>query len=151
MFNTGAFPETWKVASVLPFAKPGKDSTLPVSYRPISLLSLLSKIAEKLIANRIKAELIHKQTIPPEQFGFQSNCSTAHAIMHIKKDILKAINNKSYTTMVMLDIQKAFDTVWHDGLIYKMIKIGISPYLIKLVHSYIKKRSFVVNVNSMKT
>lgn len=79
MFQFGIFPNCWKNAVVLPISKPGRDTKLPSSYRPISLLSTLSKIAEKLIATRLRNEMIAKKIIQHEQFGFQPNCSTARA------------------------------------------------------------------------
>lgn len=124
---------------------------LPENYRPISLLPTLSKILEKIIAIRLVNELKLKQIIQPEQFGFQANHSTSHAIQVIKNDIINGFKNRSTTGMVFLDIQKAFDCVWHNGLIYKMIKIGISPYLIKLIASYLKNRKFQVIVSGEKS
>ena len=122
--------------------KPNKDSTIPNNYRPISLLSSLSKIAEKVIAVRLLKEVIDKNILQSEQFGFREKTSTAHAILFIKNDIMNGFKNGKSTSMVLLDIEKAFDTVWHNGLVLKLIKIGISPYLIKIINSYLKKRKF---------
>ena len=155
IFNTilkeSIFPACWKIANIIAFVKPGKLPTLPENYRPISLLPTLSKILEKIIAIRLVNELKLKQIIQPEQFGFQANHSTSHAIQVIKNDIINGFKNRSPTGMVLLDIQKAFDCVWHNGLIYKMIKIGISPYLIKLIYSYLKNRKFQVIVSGEKS
>ena len=89
-----------------------------------------------------------KNVVQSEQFGFLANHSTSHAIQIIKNDVTNGIKKKQSTSMVLLDIQKAFDCVWHTGLIYKMIKLGFSPNLIKVIHSYLKSREFIVNVEN---
>ena len=147
IFKNGIFPTNWKNAIVLPIPKAGKDPHNPKSYRPISLLSSISKIVEKLIATRLRSELIARNVIQKEQFGFQPKCSTAHALQHIKNDIQSGLKQKKDTAMVMLDMEKAFDTVCHYSLLYKMIKLNISPYLIKLIQSYLKERSFQVKLD----
>ena len=81
------------------------------SYRPISLLSVLNKIAECLIAFRLRKDLVEKKIIQNEQFGFQQKCSTAHALQYIKNDIVNGFKTGLSTEMVLLDIKKAFDTV----------------------------------------
>lgn len=80
--------------SVTPVLKPKKDPTNPLNYRPISLLSLISKIFERIIGKRLRTELINKRVIPVEQFGFMENCSTAHAHAIIKDEVNKALNDK---------------------------------------------------------
>ena len=148
MLLTGIFPQIWKIANVLAIPKPNKDSKIPNNYRPISLLSNLSKIAEKVIAVRLLKELIDKNILQSEQFGFREKTSTAHALLFIRNDIMNGFKNGKSTSMVLLDIEKAFDTVWHKGLVFNLIKIGISPYLIKIINSYLRNRKFECKINN---
>lgn len=116
----GYFPELWNAAKVLALPMPGRKPKLPSSYRPISLLPSLSKIMEKVVLNRLKShENIHGQLIP-QQFGFRSNHSTVSQLHRLTDRISTGFNWNKSTGMVLLDIEKAFDTVWHDGLIHKL-------------------------------
>lgn len=87
--------------------------------------------------------MLKKGIIQQEQFGFQQKCSTAHALQNIKNDVMNGFINGQSTAMVLLDMEKAFDTVCHESLIYKMIKVKISPYLIKLVQPYLEIDCFM--------
>lgn len=151
MMRLSLYPKSWKNAFITPVLKPKKDPSNPFSYRPISLLSLISKLFERVIGKRLREELVDKGIIPTEQFGFMENCSTAHPDTIIKHEVSSALKEKKSTAMVLLDVEKAFDTVWISGLIYKMILIGISPYLIRLIHVYLSARSFIVKVGRSRS
>ncbi|GBN69708.1 RNA-directed DNA polymerase from mobile element jockey, partial [Araneus ventricosus] len=144
----GYFPTRWKTATVIPILKPGKDPTDPVSYRPISLLPSISKIAEHIILSRLNDHLEENNILIPEQFGFRKNLSTTHQLLRVTEFIQEGLNNKQKTGAVLLDIQKAFDRVWQDGLIHKLINYNIPHYLIKIFHSYLSNRKFAVKVNN---
>jgi endonuclease/exonuclease/phosphatase family metal-dependent hydrolase len=147
----GYFPEQWKLAKVLMFPKPGKDHSDPNNYRPISLLCTLSKVAEKAILMRLNKFLNFKKTIRDEQFGFRSQHSTAHQVTRVTDDIIQARNKNQATAMLLIDLQKAFDRVWHDGLISKLIHLNVPNYIIRVLHSYLSRRSFYVQVNESKS
>lgn len=145
------FPSTWKRAVIIPIAKPGKDVTLPGSYRPISLLSGLSKLTEKIILKRLEKMDKKLRITPNNQFGFRSGHSTTHQIARIITDIKAHFNKHQNTTMMLLDMQKAFDRVWTEGLIYKMSIQQIPLYMCRLIHSYLTKRTFTVRINNAKS
>ncbi|GBM84600.1 putative RNA-directed DNA polymerase from transposon BS [Araneus ventricosus] len=138
----GHFPTRWKTAVVIPILKPGKDPTLPASYRPISLLSSLSKIAEQVILTRFNDHLNENNLLCPEQFGFRPNLSTTHQLVRVTEYITEGFTKKQKTGAVFLDIQKAFDRVWKDGLIHKLITLNTPQYY----DSYLTNRSFRVRV-----
>lgn len=140
----GYFPEKWKISKVLPFPKPGKPSNKPENLRPISLLSHISKILEKIILLRLQGEIKEREVLQDEQFGFRSKHSTNHALINIVTQITNGFNKKETTSMVLLDVEKAFDTVWIDGLIYKLIHLQISPYLIMMIKRYLSNRKIIV-------
>nr|XP_015840350.1 PREDICTED: RNA-directed DNA polymerase from mobile element jockey-like [Tribolium castaneum] len=127
--------------------KTGKPGTDPQNYRPISLLTNLSKIAEKTILEKLKTIIEQKETIPEEQHGFRYKHGTGTQIIRITETILKAKNQGKSTGAVFMDISNAFDKVWHQGLIYKLIKMEIPIALTKLIASYLQNRKFYVRIN----
>ena len=124
------FPRYWKIGQIIMIAKPGKDPTEVTSYRPISLLPLLSKILEKLLLQRLKPLLTSQQLIPDHQFGFRprhGNIEQAHRLVH---KIHENFQHKRYCTATFIDINQAFDKVWHPGLLYKLKRtLRASPVL----------------------
>lgn len=145
------FPKKWKTANILAFKKPNKDKSLPVSYRPISLLNTMSKIFEIIILNRfLKFENDNKILID-EQFGFRRNRSTVQQLTRIAHNISCNFNINKSTAMVLLDIEKAFDTVWHKFLIYLLYDYKLPLYLVKIIANYLKRRRFFVSVNKSKS
>lgn len=141
------WPSNFKTAKVIPILKSGKASSDAHSYRPISLLNATGKILEKLIYNRLTTFIEDKKLLPPVQFGFRRGHSTVHQAARIKQFIANNKKINKSTGMILLDIEKAFDSVWHDGLIYKMIQMRFPVYIIKIIDSFIRKRNFEVYVN----
>jgi Reverse transcriptase (RNA-dependent DNA polymerase) len=114
------FPKNWKHATVVAIPKPGKDHSDSKSYRPISLLCGLSKVFERIILQRISNHITDNNVLPNFQFGFRPQHSTCHQVVRITNHIKQGFREKLSTGMFLLDIEKAFDTVWHDGLLFKM-------------------------------
>lgn len=144
--SIGYFPGIWKVAKIIPIKKPGKADSIPLNYRPISLLPSLSKLFEKIILSRLKECLNSK--IIDEQFGFREGHSTTHQLNRLTEHISANFNRKKSTGFLMLDVEKAFDTVWHEGLVYKLDKYKTPHYLIQIIRSYLQDRSYVVSLNN---
>ena len=123
-FSSGTFLNNLKIANVIPIFK--KDNhTICNNYHPISLLSNISKIIEKLIHNRLTMFLNKNNVLYERQFGFRPNHSTTHALLEITEKIKQACNSEKYACGVFLDLQKAFDTVNHDILLKKLNHYGI--------------------------
>lgn len=141
------FPATWKSASVIPVPKPNKCPSNPSSYRPISLLSAVSKLLERVILSRIQDHLEENKIIPDIQHGFRKNHSTTHQLHRVIQSARNGLVNKQSTGMITLDIEKAFDRIWHNGLIYKMIDLKFPSSIIRITNSFLSERTFVVNVN----
>lgn len=97
--------------------KRGKDPKLHTNHRPISLLNTLSKVFESLLLDRIKLST----TTRPEQHGFRHHHSTTTQFVNVLDCITNKLNIRHHTAAALLDIEKAFDKVWHDGLIYEII------------------------------
>jgi len=126
----GYFPDTWKIAIIIPIHKPGKQKSSPKSYRPISLLPTFSKPLERILLHRIKPFL---KIIPLHQFGFKPFHSTTHQLQRISEIIVNGYENKKFTTTAFLDISQAFDKVWHHGLISKIKTLKLPTYLNKIL------------------
>lgn len=134
------FPDSWKEAQIILFLKPGKDPVMTTSYRPISLLSGFAKIFERIILHRMERFL--PDIIPSEQYGFVPKKSTTQQLVRILEFIGAAHHNKQATALLMLDVAKAFDRVYHNGLIYKLIHQNFPNDIILLLQSYISNRTF---------
>lgn len=139
----GHFPHQWKMAIVTMIPKPGKPTEELNSYRPISLLSGLSKILERLLLTRMFETQLFTRHIPDHQFGFRYHHSTDQQLARVTQFILKAYEKSHYCSAVFIDIQEAFDRVWHPGLFYKLKPI-LPPVLYTVVCHYLTNRHFMV-------
>lgn len=151
IMKLGHFPDAWKMAKVIPIPKVGKPPDNAANTRPISLLCGISKIAEITINKRLLSHIYANNLLPDEQFGFRQGRSTTQALCRLTNHVRYTRRFGRATTAIFLDIEKAFDTVWHNGLIYKLIMAKFPPFLIKTVHSYLKNRKFVVSRNSLNS
>ena len=144
-FETGVFPDLLKLAKVTPLHK--KENKLEfLNYRPISLLSVFSKIYEKLIYSRIYSYLVKKELIYSKQFDFRSKHSTNHAIISITEHIPNLLDNGQYVCGIFVDLEKAFDTVNHTVLCEKLNFYGLRGNVNNLLKSYLSNRKQYVSL-----
>jgi hypothetical protein len=125
----GYFPAQWKVAQIILILKPGKPPNELTFYRPISLLSIVSKVFEKLLLRKLL--LIKKQIIARSSVPLQAEAPHNRTDSWIAQRINEAHENKQYCSVVFLDVSQAFDKVWHTGLLYKLKTVSPSelfPY-----------------------
>ena len=115
-----------------------KNSKGNNNYRPISLLSNISKLIEKLLHNRLYSSLEQNNCLFNYQFGFRNNHSTNHALISITKKIQKVIDDGKFTSEVFLDFKKVFDTVNHQILISKLEHYGVRGVSLNLFKSYLE-------------
>lgn len=134
-----------KHSKIILFAKPGKDHAFPQNYRPISLLTGISKLFEKVILARIQSHINTNEILRNEQFGFRQGHSTDQQLVRLTEIITKGFNEKMHTGVVFLDIAQAFDKVWHKGLLYKMMEYKFPDYLTLIIKSYLSDRTFQVS------
>ena len=123
-FTEGKFPTAIKLGMIVPVYKRGEKSDTN-NYRPISLLSNISKIIEKVMYTRLYSFLENNNILYKYQFGFRNNHSTNHALIEITESIREACDNGMFTCGVYLDFKKAFDTVNQDILLAKLDHYGI--------------------------
>ncbi|GBP79128.1 Probable RNA-directed DNA polymerase from transposon BS [Eumeta japonica] len=136
------FPPAWKEAEVIGIHKPGKPRDLPASYRPISLLSGLGKLFEKILKTRLSDHFLGKGLIIDEQFGFQSAHSCPQQVLRLVEYISKGFATERSTVTVFFDVAKAFDRVWLAGLIYKLYSLQVPDRLIITIQKYLANRHF---------
>lgn len=143
ILRRGFVPLQWKVAQITIMLKPGKSAEDVKSYRPISLLSIPSKVLEILFLKRLMPILENNQLIPEHQFGFRPKHSTIKQIHRLVEVINTAFEQKKYCTATFLDISQAFDKVWHEGLLVK-IKNTFPATFYELIRSYLSDRHYFV-------
>jgi len=144
---TTTFPSDWKQAKVTPIFKEGVKSDVS-NYRPISVLSIISKILERAVHNQLYTYLTNCNILSQSQSGFRSNHSTATTLLDVSDYILSNMNDGNVTAAVFLDLKKAFDTVNHNILLSKLKSYGIGVEALSWFKSYLSNRSQVVNINS---
>jgi hypothetical protein len=144
---TSTFPDQCKIAKLKPLYK--KSSALePKNYRPISLLPLISKLFEKIIHMQTQNYLDKNNILYKYQSGFRTKHSTDTCLSVLNDKILTGIDNGLLTGMVLIDLQKAFDTIDHQIFSSKMSFLGFSKATISWYESYLTNRTFLVNVEN---
>lgn len=134
------FPDTWKRANVIAIPKPGGLRESPTDFRPLSLLSNFGKIFERVILLFLRNFLDEREVIIREQFSFRGGHSTTLQLLRVAEFVSLEINKRREVAMVLLDLKKAFDSVWHAGLLYKLASIGLSPRILLFLSSYLNDR-----------
>ena len=140
------FPTNWKHAIILPFLKPNKDPTQPTSYRPLSLVSNIGKIYEKLILNRMYWYLENNTLLPEYQTGFRRERSTEDQLARLEHIICKSLKEKKIVITVYFDISKAFDKVPHLAVLAKLTRTGIKGKMLSCIESFLSNRTYQVSL-----
>ena len=149
--NQSTLPDIWKKSNIYPIHKKG-DKQLINNYRPVSLMPIWGKIFERLIFNSLFEYLEEHNLLSAHQSGFRANDSCVNQLLSIVHDIYTAFD--AYPTLesrgVFLNMSKAFDKLWHEGLIFTLKSMGISDTLLELIKSFLKNRFQRVVLNGQK-
>ena len=139
--KSSCYPDIWKRSNIIPIHKKN-DKQLVNNYQSISLLPIFGKILEKVIFDRIYGFLLEENLLNPNQSGFRPSDSSINQLLAITHEIFEAFDCNPFLEVraVFLDISKAFDKVWHDGLLYKLKSMGISGELYNLLENYLSGR-----------
>lgn len=124
---TGNYPDPWRHPYVVPVHKSG-DTENVENYRPISLVSILSKIIEKIVVNQLTSFLETNHLLSKEQHGFRQNLSTETALLKITNKIYENMDSKKISLLLLLDLSKAFDSVHHPTLMKKLAKVNVDSF-----------------------
>ena len=142
------YPSCWKIANVLSLFKKG-DKSIASNYRPIALLSCrVGKVFERIVFKYIYNYMLEHKLLYKFQSGFVSGHSTSHQLIELYHQICIALENGQITVAVFCDISKAFDRLWHKGLIEKLKSYGINGKLLKWLKDYISERKQQVLLNN---
>lgn len=149
--KSGQVPTAWKFSSVVPIPKGNEDASSPKNYRPISLLSIISKVLERLIHGKVLKHLQDSNILSHVQWGFSAGKSTVGALLAATNDWLVTFDKGMDIGAVFFDITKAFDSVPHRLLINKLHHSGLNKYLLKWILSYLTDRKQVVVMDGVSS
>ena len=143
----GYIPTAWKLATLHMFLKPDKHPSLTTSYGPISLMSSIMKLFEWVIEQRLRCYLEDIGFINKYQSGFRQAKSTDDHLFRLSQSVMESFNRREHIVAVFLDIEKAFDNVWHNGLRYKIFMLDLPTKMTRWLSDFLVGRVIQVNVN----
>ena len=163
IWTTGDYPTSWSEAIVVPIPKPGKDTSMASSYRPIAMTSCLAKTLERMVNNRLVWYLEtnckggsqipqytnqrlqdEKDTLTPYQAGFRKGRSTTDHLVRLESFVREGFANKQHVVAVFFDLEKAYDTTWKFGILKDLKKMGLGGRLTRFVKGFLTNRTFRV-------
>ena len=145
----GRIPEMWKQAYIILLLKPKKDKQHPSSYRPISLLSCMEKLLEKIIKQSLLKELKRRKILPEHQAGFRPDKSPIYNIVRLERFAKSKLIRRRHAAVSLFDIKAAFDSVWHDGLIYKLHDLRLPQYLVNYLIYFLNNRTAAIELENI--
>jgi hypothetical protein len=148
--ETGIFPSKLKISRTVPIFKAG-DPKLCDNYRPIALLSAMSKILEKVVSIQLVNHLDRNNLIYEHQYGFQRSKSTEHSLVHAVNFIGNAMNENKYALGVFFDLKKAFDVCSHEILLMKLERMGVRDTALLWFRHYLSNRKQIVDINGHRS
>ena len=151
-FKTGFIPQNLKIAKVVPVFKSG-DQHQFTNYRPISLISNIGKLLEKIVATQMMGYLYSKRILYGHQYGFRSKHNTTHPVLHFLDKIFDALNKKEpdFSLAIFCDLKKAFDTVNFDILLKKLEHYGFRGVPQAWFKNYLYERGQFVSINDVSS
>ena len=145
-YTTGELPDDWKTANISAIYKEG-DKKDPANYRPVSLTSICCKIMEHILCSNISKHLDKHNILSDNQHGFRAKRSCETQLVQTIEDLSKSLNDKQQIDMAILDFSKAFDTVSHSKLLYKLDHYGVRTNTLNWIRSWITNRTQRVVIN----
>ena len=143
----GYIPTAWKIATLRMLLKPDKLPSLTASYRPISLISSIMKLFERVIEQRLPSHLEQIGFINKHLSGFRRTKSTNDHLYRLFQSIMESFNRGEHVVATFLDVEKAFDSIWHNGLRYKMFLLDLPTKMTRWLSNFLAGRVIQVNVN----
>ena len=144
----GYIPTAWKLATLRMLLKPDKPVTLTTSYRPISLISSIMKLFERVIEQQLRSHLEDIGFINKHQSDFKRAKSTDDHLFRLSQSIMESFNRGEHVVAAFLDVEKAFDNVWHNGLRYKIFQLGLPTKMTCWLSDFLVGQLIQVNMNS---
>lgn len=147
-WQTNTIPKAWKNSIIIPILKKDKPSEEMKSYRPISLTSCISKLAERMINNRLYWWLETSGFLNANQAGFRTGQRTEDQLFRLTQKIVDGFQEKMNTTAIFVDLQQAYDRVWRKGLFIKMNSAGIHGKLYRWIKGFLTERTISTKVEN---
>ena len=147
-WEEGNIPQAWRDAEVVGIPKPGKQKSSPENYRPIALTPHIGKLYERILTDRLNYHLEKNNIIPNYQAGFRKHRSCADHVVNLSTHIKKAMVRNSKVFATFFDIKGAYDSVWHNKLLFKLGKIGICGRLYTFIKRFLEGRTLRVRVGN---
>ena len=147
----GYIPTAWKLATLRMLLKPDKLPSLTTSYRPISIISSVMKLFERVIEQRLRSHLEHIGFINKHQSGFRRAKSTDDHLFRLFQSIMESFNRGEHVVATFLDVEKAFDNVWHNGLRYKILQLDLPTKMTRWLSDFLVGCVIQVNVNGFSS
>lgn len=149
IFESNAYPLSWKTVVILPFLKPDKDPTLPASYRPIALSSVLGKLFQKILNKRLLWYLESNNILSPFQYGFRKGRNTIQPLLDLQNEINQSSLPNSSLYSIFFDLQEAYPRVWRHYISIKLFEIGLRGNLPSILHTFLSNRTLKVRVQNI--
>ena len=150
-FQQGVVPKEWRISTIVPIPKPNKDHTVTMSYRPVSLTSVISKLAERVIGGRLRHFLERSGVLSSAQSGFRTGRSSTEPLLLLVGDVRTAFEKRHKTVAALLDLETAFDKVQHARLLNEMRRIGIPAVYVRWVRAFLRDRRALVRFDDTYT
>ena len=145
--QTGYIPTAWNLATLCMLLKPDKLPSLTTSYRPISLISSIMKLFKQVIEHRLRSYLEDIGFINKYQSGFRQNKSTDDHLFRLSQSVMESFDRGEHVVAAFLDLEKAFDNVWHNGLRYRIFMLDLLTKMTRCLSDFLVGRIIQVNVN----
>ena len=146
--SIGFIPEAWKLGHVVLLPKPNKNPHVVQSYCPITLLSCLGKLIERIIKHRITLFAEFHHLLPNSQAGFRKGRCTNENLLHLTHDVSSNLHQSRKVVLVVFDIKQAFDSVWYNGLLFKLKQMRTPDYLWQWCKQFLNGRTSLIELNS---
>ena len=143
--NKLTIPKIWRRATIIALPKPNKPTDNSKNYRPISLLCVPFKVLERLLLARL--DPIVDPQLPNQQAGFRRGRSTVHQIVNLTNDIEESFEKRHKAGVVLVDLTAAYDTVWHQGRILKLLRSVPDRHLVRFLCTILSNRSFILKTS----
>ena len=141
----GYIPTAWKLATLHMLLKPDKLPSLTTSYMPISLISSIMKLFERVIERRLRSHLEHIGFINKHQSGFRKAKSTDDHLFRLSQSIMESFNRGDHVVAGFLDVEKAFDNVWYNGLRFKIFQLDLPTKMTRWLSDFLVGQLIQVN------
>lgn len=140
VWEEGTLPCSWKVATVIPILKIGKDPSIATSYRPIALTSCLGKVFERMVNSRLIHFLTANRTLDQNQCGFRRGFSTLDHIVRLETWVRESFIRGQFCMSIFFDLEKAYDTTWRHGILQDLYSYGVCGRMFKLIQNFLQDR-----------